>query len=135
MPPSLSSVRAERARRSFPEFVRQAWPLVEPRPLVWGWYLNLLCAELALAMDGEARRLVVNLPPRLAKSIVASVLLPAWGWANDPTLRFMHISYGEELAVRDSVRTRRVVESDWYRRNFGPGVDLVGDHNLKHRFE
>src|SRR5215210_9211218 len=135
MPPSLSRVRAELARRSFSEFVRQAWPLVEPRPLVWSWYLDLLCAELEALVRGDTNRHLVNLPPRLAKSLLASVFLPAWAWANDPTLRFMHISYGEELAVRDSVRCRRVIESEWYRGHFGPGVALVGDHNLKHRFE
>ena len=32
------------AKRSLAEFVRQAWPILEPRTKpVWNWHLDLLC--------------------------------------------------------------------------------------------
>jgi hypothetical protein len=70
------------AQDSFAEFVRQAWHIVEPAtPLVWNWHLEVLCEYLeATAVDGGITRLIVNIPPRSGKSLLASVLWPAWVW-------------------------------------------------------
>lgn len=151
-PPPLAAIRAELARReaerrsgdaaaaardSFAEFVRQGWHVVEPEePLVWNWHLDLLCGALAAAARGDerARRLILNIPPGHAKSLVVAVLWPAWVWTWRPTWQAIFSSYDRVLAVRDSVRTRDLVTSDWYRRTFRPDWELKGDQNVKSYF-
>lgn len=132
-------VKAEKARRSLAEFVRQAWPIVEPSmPLVWGWHVDAICQHLEAVTRGEILRLVINVPPGHAKSILVSVMWPAWEWATNPATRSLFASYAEALAVRDSVRCRDLIESDWYVRSFRGGSHpwgMKGDSNAKDWFQ
>lgn len=67
------------AQDSLAEFVRQAWRIIEPStPLLWNWHLDAICEHLEAVASGDLLRLIVNLPPRSGKSILASVLWPAW---------------------------------------------------------
>jgi hypothetical protein len=56
-------------------------------------------------------------------------------WIDNPEARWLFSSYREPLATRDSVRCRRLVESDWYRERWGHRYQLSGDQNQKNRFE
>jgi predicted phage terminase large subunit-like protein len=53
------------------------------------------------------------------KSLLVSVLWPAWEWTRDPSLKYFAASYGQDLATRDTMKMRDIVSSDWYRQNFG----------------
>jgi predicted phage terminase large subunit-like protein len=44
-------------------------------------------------------------------------------------------SYREPLATRDSVRCRRLIESEWYQQRWGDRYQLCSDQNQKQRFE
>jgi hypothetical protein len=70
------------AKDSLAEFVKQAWRILEPTtPLQWNWHLHVICEYLeALAAGDGINRLIVNLPPRSGKSILASIMWPAWVW-------------------------------------------------------
>ena len=67
---------------------------------------------------GRIRRLVVNLPPRHLKSLLASVAFPAWCLGHDPGLRLLCVSYAQDLADQLARDCRRIVASAWYRRLF-----------------
>jgi len=69
------------------------------------------------------------------KSITASVALPAWCWTTQPNKRFLFASYANSLSIRDSVKCRRLIDSDWYQQLFGDVFDLTTDQNQKQRFE
>ena len=69
------------------------------------------------------------------KSISVSVALPAWTWTIDPTKKFLFASYALSLSIRDSVKCRRLIESDWYKEYFGGTFSLTTDQNQKQRFE
>ena len=47
-------------------------------------------------------------------SLLVSVFWPAWEWVNQPGIRGQFGSYDEGLAIRDSVRTRDLITSEWY---------------------
>ena len=66
----------------------------------------------------EIRRLIINLPPRHAKSLLASVAFPAWCLGHEPSLQILCASYAQELADKLSRDCRRIVASHWYRRVF-----------------
>lgn len=133
---TITGLRAERARRSLREFVRQAWHVVEPQTqFVPGWHLDAICDHLEAATRGEIRSLIINVPPRHAKSLLVSVFWPCWVWASRPSTRWLYASYAASLSVRDSLKCRRLIESPWYARSFGHVFKLAGDQNLKTRFD
>ena len=74
------------ARRGFAEFVRRAWPQVESASLVWNWHLDAVCEHLEAVTRGDLRRLVINVPPGNSKSLLTSVLWPAWEWVLDASM-------------------------------------------------
>lgn len=126
---------AEELRKDFKAFVREAWPIVEPGVEFHdGMHIDALCSHLQACYERKILKLLINVPPRTGKSTIVSVLFPAWVWANDPTEKFLTGSYALQLATRDAVRMRRVVESDWYRSRWGD-VELADDQNQKTSFE
>jgi predicted phage terminase large subunit-like protein len=71
------------------------------------------------------------------KSLATTVFFPAWLWGprDQAHLRFLCVSHSQNLAVRDSTRMRRLVQSEWYKNLWGDRVVLTGDQNSKLKFE
>lgn len=105
-------------------------------PLEWAMPTEAIALHLEELARGGIRRLLVNVPPGFAKSVLTEVLFPAWVWTWWPRCQFLCGSYSEEAALRDSVRCRAVVESEWYRDSYsGPaGWTLRSDQNVKSHF-
>jgi predicted phage terminase large subunit-like protein len=126
----------ETAGRRLREFVRQAWPIVEPStPFVSGWHIDAIVEHLEAISRGQIRNLLINVPPRHMKSLLVSVLWPAWEWIRWPERRWLYSSYGAQLSIRDSVKCRRLVESPWYQQRWGDRFALTSDQNTKGRFD
>src|SRR5690242_7159370 len=127
----------ERATHSFHEFAKQAWMVVEgaKTPFVDGWHIPAICEHLEAVYKRQIRNFLLNIPPRCTKSTLIAVLFPAWIWLNDPSEQFLCASYAASLSVRDSVRCRRLISSEWYQTRWGDRYTLVGDQNTKIKFE
>lgn len=124
------------AQASFHEFVRQAWPVVQGSvPFIDGWHIGALCEHLEAAYRREIRKLLINLPPRCAKSTVVSVMFQAWVWIHEPSEKFLTSSYSASLSNRDTVKCRRLIQSKWYRERWGHLYNLAKDQNTKTRFD
>lgn len=122
-----------RAKRSFAEFVKMAWPVLEPEmPLVWNWHMQVVCDHLQALVEGRflelglANRLLINVPPGTSKSLLVSVLLQAWEWgpAGRQSMRYLSTSYNDGPVNRDTRKCRDLILSDWYQERW-PEVDLV----------
>lgn len=136
----LDLVKKERARRaataSLYEFVKQAWPVVEPGvPFVESWHIEEICRHLEAVTAGELRKLLINIPPRHSKSTIVSVMWPMWEWATQPEHKYLCASYSGNLSIRDNLKARRLVQSPWYQERWGHLFKLAGDQNAKQRFE
>ena len=126
----------ELCESSFLLFVSKAWSIIEgDSPFIYGWHVQAICEHLEALHRLDINRLIINCPPRIGKSNLASVLLPAWIWTHKPDIRFLYSSYAQSLSVRDSVRTRRLIQSPWYQSLWGDKFKLTGDQNSKIRFE
>lgn len=124
------------AERSLASYVRQAWPIIEPSTrMVWNWHLDAKCEHLEAVTRGQIRRLIINEPPRVGKSVTAAVMWPTWDWTTNPERRFMFVSYSSALSTKHSVDRRTVIQSDWYQRNWGGRVKLSSDQNVKNEFQ
>lgn len=123
-------------RRSLMTFSRLMWPVIEPKtPFKDNWHLHAIAEHLEATKSGELRNLLINIPPRHMKSILISVMFPAWSWLDWPESRWLFSSYAETLSKRDSVKCRRVIESPLYAEIFEPDWKLAGDQNEKLKFE
>lgn len=127
-------IQAEAIRGSLRRFAKDGWKYVDPSPLVWGWHLDALCDHLAYVTLGDIRFLEINIPPRMTKSLITSVIYPAWDWLHDPTVQFLTASYALQLSVRDALRTRRLIDSDWYQRRWGHEFRFSFDEKLKRQY-
>src|ERR1700728_4761180 len=126
----------EACENSFLTFTEKAWPIIEGNaPFIPGWHAQAICEHLEALYKLEISRLIINLPPRVGKSNICSVLYTAWVWTKEPHLRFLYSSYAQSLSRRDSVRCRRLIQSDWYQSYWGNTFNLMGDVNSKIRFD
>jgi hypothetical protein len=128
-------LKAEKARRRLIDFITQAWPIVESDEFVPGWHIDAIAEHLEAVSRGQIAKLLITVPPWHGKSLIASVLWPCWEWIDRPQLRWLFASYAESLAIRDSVKARRLIQSAWFQRNWGGQFQLSGDQNEKRRFE
>lgn len=135
-PYSLQVVERELARRSLSEFVRQGWSILEPRTrFIEGFHISAICEHLEAVSRNEIPQLIINIPPGHAKSLLCSVFWPAWEWIDAPHRRIISAAYAQSLSTRDSVKCRRLIQSEWYQRNWSDRFALTGDQNAKQRFE
>ena len=82
------------------------------------WHINAITYQLKKCVEGERRRLIVTQPPRSLKAITTSVAFVAWALGNDPTLKFVCVSYSGDLATHFHRQFRQIVSSPWYRALF-----------------
>lgn len=99
-------------------FIREAWHVVEPsNAYVHGWHIDAIAEHLEAVARGQITRLLINVPPGTMKSLLSSVLFPAWEWGPDgrPDYRYLSTSYAEHFVTRDTRRMRDLVMSDWFQ--------------------
>ena len=132
----ILAAKRELCRRSLGEFARQAWQVLEPSTeLKWGWALDAICEHLEAVSSGEIRRLLANVPPGSMKSLLTGVIWPAWEWGplGAASMRYLGTAHKQDLAVRDNMKCRRLIQSAWYQRLWP--VILTSDQNAKTKFE
>ena len=130
------AIEREHCARSLSDFVRRAWHVLEPgQPYVHGWHVEAICEHLEAVTRGDITRLLINIPPGTMKSTLVSVFWPAWEWGPKgmPHMRVVGASHEQGLAIRDTLKMRRLVTSDWYQ-SLWP-IALAGDQNQKTYYE
>lgn len=130
------AIEREACRRSLATFVKEAWHIVEPsQPYSHGWHIDCVCAHLEAVTSGDITRLLVNIPPGTMKSLLISVFWPAWEWGSQglASMRYVAGSHSQDFAVRDTLKMRRLVSSEWYQERWPTA--LTKDQNEKTKFE
>jgi hypothetical protein len=135
MPPR-ALVEAELMSRKMHPFVKGSFHVLEPgRKFQDNWHIGAICEVLEAVTTFELRSVVINIPFRSMKSLLVNVQWPAWVWARAPHTRWLCVAGKEDLSVRDSIKCRRLIESDWYQRRWGHAFALTSDQNQKTKFE
>nr|QRW43435.1 MAG: terminase large subunit [Caudoviricetes sp.] len=133
-----SAIEGELARRKLSYFVKFAWRVIEPEtPLVWNWHLDAICDHIQAFLEKrlEHKNLLINVPPGSMKSTIISVMSPAWMWLHNPSWRGLFFSGNESIAIRDSMKCREILESDWYKQTFKPTWSFQRDQNAKGHYK
>lgn len=137
----LAALDRADSEESLYEFLKNSWRIFDSAPWIDGWALDAICEHLQAVIDGQIKRLIINVPPRCAKSASCSVALVPWTWAqpdkshtSGPGVSFLYASFKDNLSLRDSVKCRRVIESPWFQTNWSERFQLTTDQNTKSRF-
>lgn len=98
------------------------------------------CDHLEAVMLGQISNLLINIPPRCAKTTVVSIMYPAWIWLryqaqmisplSGPQVKFLCAGYSDKLTLLSSTAFRRLVESEWYQQ-LNPNLSFMRDQNTK----
>jgi predicted phage terminase large subunit-like protein len=120
-------------------FVKASWPVIEPgTTYVHGFHIDAICEHLEAVVNGEIRKLIINISPRCMKSTLCSIAFPAWVWINSPERKFLYSSYGLHLSMRDSRKCNALIKSAWYQRNWSEKFKILtakGGQDTKQRFD
>jgi predicted phage terminase large subunit-like protein len=123
-PPSPENASPEQIFRAilatdFRSFVHYVFGLLRPGiPFKPNWHIDAMAHKVSQVASGELKRLIIAVPPRHLKSIIASVALPAWYLGHNPSERVVCVSYSAELAKTHANDFRRVVTDPTYQAVF-----------------
>lgn len=121
----LDKKRIELAAVDFYEFVKLMWRYAQTgSEFKEQWYIHAICDHVEYLYDLEFLKLIVSISPRSGKSTMLSQLAPPWLWMQDPTMCFITGSYGNELAKRDTVKSRDLINNSFFQKHFGKYVQL-----------
>ncbi len=113
--------------RTFTGFVKEAWRVLEPsQPYVHNWHVDAIAEHLTAVTDGQITRLATNISPGSSKSLLTSVLWPAWEWGPRGlrSYRYLATAFNDGPVKRDTRKCRDLILSDWYQELW-PSVHLV----------
>ena len=138
---TIRDIEASVYEKNLHLFLKAGWRYIDPNPYMDNWHLEAIAEHLEAVKNGEIKRLIINQPPRTSKSSMLVAFDP-WVWAQQestdtsgPGVQFLHASYAQLLSIRDSVKTRRLIESPWYQKYWGNRVNITTDQNTKIRFD
>lgn len=118
--------------KSLYQFIKSAWPILEPgRPFMDNWHIGCIAEHLEACYYGQITKLLINMPPRNLKSISVSVCFPVWSWLKNPMLRFFCAAYAESLSTKHSVDRRDLIRSAWFQLAWSERFSLVDDQDQK----
>ena len=103
------------------EFVKAVYPGYKI-----GAHHRRLAKLLEDAIDGDKKRIIVNIAPRMGKSELVSYLFPAWFLGHHPDKKIIMATHTADLSTNFGRRVRDLVNSDAYRNVF-PDVSLNQD--------
>jgi hypothetical protein len=100
---------------------------------ILGEHHELICEALEDVLRGRCKRLIINLAPRYGKTELAVKSFISHGLALNPAAKFIHLSYGDAIALDNSEAIKDLIESSEYQTLF-PGVTIKRDSKAKEKW-
>jgi len=88
---------------------------------------------LEKVIKGEITRLIINIAPRYGKTELAVKNFISHCISLNPSSKFIHLSYSDDLALDNSEEIRDLIQSDYYRELFG-NVEIKKDSRSKKKW-
>ena len=135
---ALDQLDKYESEQSLLNFMKLGWSALEPGvEFVANWGVSAICDHLEAVTSGQIRRLLINVPPGCTKSMTTNVFWPAWEWGPKELPHYRYISFAHErdLATRDNVRCRSLIQSEWFQKHWGHNFTFKADQNAKTYYE
>lgn len=94
---------------------------------------KLICEALNDVLNGKITKLIINIAPRYSKTELAVKNFISMGLAINPSSKFIHLSYSDDLAHDNSEEIRDIVKSVEYQSLF-PYVSIKKDSDSKKKW-
>jgi len=118
-------------QKSLYHFVKTFWSIINSTTFVDEWYIQAICEHLEAVKKRDIKKLVINIPPGVGKSMLCSVYFPVWCWLTQPNLKFLTGANSETLAIRDTTRSRTLIQHPDITKYWGDKIRLLTDENQK----
>ncbi len=82
------------------------------------WHHNIICKKLEEVEQGKCKRLMLFLPPRHGKSLLASIMFPAWFLGKNPEKEIISCSYNDEFAEEFGRKARNIFKNETFNHIF-----------------
>lgn len=116
--PEVREVLTSKLLTDFGFFVRYFFMQMHGSRFDMAPHIKKIVETMESVARGEITRLIINVPPRYAKTEVAVKMFISWCLANNPRSKFMHLSYADSLVMDNSDAIRDIVKNDVYSQLF-----------------
>lgn len=99
-------------------FASKMFAYINKRPFVVGKHHYLISDALMRVVRGETQKLIVNISPRYGKTELISRMFIAYGFALNPSSKYLHISYSGNLVSDNSMAVKDVINCDYFQNCF-----------------
>lgn len=79
---------------------------------------RVIADTLDKVIRGEINRLIINISPGYSKTEMAVIAFIARGLAINPSAKFIHLSYSDDLALQNSSYIKETIEADYFQELF-----------------
>jgi len=101
------------------------------KPFIVSQHHQTISDALMRVYNGETKRLIINIAPRYGKTELAVKNFIAYSLANNPSAKFIHLSYADDLALDNSEAIREIVKSAEYQELFNVEIKSNTDSKKK----
>jgi predicted phage terminase large subunit-like protein len=110
----------EYCRRSFYNFVKLVWKEVETQQFLDNWHIKVMCDALQKRFEANLAGIIdkdinINVPPGSTKSLICSVMYPAWIWLVKPSTKIISASYSHKIAEELAYKSLLILNSEIYK--------------------
>jgi predicted phage terminase large subunit-like protein len=129
----VTEVERAFALSSFQNFCRIAYKKSTGQKLIIARPHRVLIDTLQEVIDGKHTRVIINMPPRYGKTLIAVKYFIAYGLAINASSKYIHLSYADSLALDNSEAVKDIIQSEWYQELF-PEVKIKKDSKAKDKW-
>jgi predicted phage terminase large subunit-like protein len=110
---------AELLRNDFVAFTHRSYLELYPaKSFEANWHIDVIAEKLEAVRNGKINRLIINIPPRSLKSILGSVVFPAFVLGHNPSVEVLCTTYGQDIANDLALPCRSLMQSRFYQALF-----------------
>lgn len=103
------------------------------RKFVVSHHHEQICNALERVLRGELKRLIINIAPRYGKTELGVKNFIAHALSINPSAKFIHLSYSDDLALDNSEEIRDLLLEDFYQEIY-PSVEIKKDSKSKKKW-
>lgn len=122
-----------KCRLDFMEYTRHMWPTCFGEAFLEGEHFNVLAKIFQRIDRGEPVRAIVNISPRMGKSVCLSHMFPSWYIGKHPEKQIIQGSNKMDLVEKFGSSVRNTINSETYSKIFS-NVSLSVDSKAKTKF-
>lgn len=108
--PTKQQIQREWAKRKTLAFAKHFFPAREGMEFIEGPHHAVIGDVLDRVLNGEITRLIITIPPGYTKTEMAVVNFIARGFAINPSCRFIHATFSDDLARENSDKIKTLIE-------------------------